>query len=519
MKRFFILIALAVVVYFSNLGGTSIYVLDEAKNAGCAMEMYSRNDLVVPTFNNELRTDKPPLHYFMMMLSYSVFGITPFAARFFSAVCGVLLIVFLYRKITKILSERTAFLTCLVLLSSLQMGIQFHLAVPDPYLILSMTICLFSFYTGYYGSPNHFYIMYISAALAFLTKGLIAIVFPAIVIFLYLIYIGQFNWKLFQKIRLGRGTLVFLLISVPWYAAVGYATRGDWLKGFFISHNIERYTSTMEGHDGFPLSPFIILFASLLPFSVFIIQACRLALRDRHEHPFLIYCLIVAGVIAVFFSFSKTMLPNYPAPAIPFLSVVLGNYLNHLLQKQNSTLATHLSIGVHMLIALAVPIVVYIALQQEVSLSSLKQWSLYFCVLPVGSLAAWVMFIRSNRQGFVYLYVATWITTLLTFFYIVNPKIDERNPISESLSVVREKYPDHKIFAYKQFNPAYVFALKRPIAMVAGLDSISIADSASKKIILTRQKYESEFHAFPSLKVIYKGKDLFEKGETLLLAN
>jgi 4-amino-4-deoxy-L-arabinose transferase-like glycosyltransferase len=49
--RFYIIVALSIVVYGSNLGGFSIYILDEAKNASCAMEMMQRGDLVVPTFN------------------------------------------------------------------------------------------------------------------------------------------------------------------------------------------------------------------------------------------------------------------------------------------------------------------------------------------------------------------------------------------------------------------------------------------------------------------------------------
>jgi 4-amino-4-deoxy-L-arabinose transferase-like glycosyltransferase len=66
MKNLFLLLILSTVVYTANIWGTSVYILDEAKNAGCAMEMYQRGDWVVPTFNDALRTDKPPLHYYFM---------------------------------------------------------------------------------------------------------------------------------------------------------------------------------------------------------------------------------------------------------------------------------------------------------------------------------------------------------------------------------------------------------------------------------------------------------------------
>ena len=58
---------LAGFLLFSGLGKTPIYILDEARNAQCAREMLQRKDFVIPTFNNELRQQKPPLHFYAMM--------------------------------------------------------------------------------------------------------------------------------------------------------------------------------------------------------------------------------------------------------------------------------------------------------------------------------------------------------------------------------------------------------------------------------------------------------------------
>ena len=85
IKNTLVLFILSFAICSLNIGGNTIYILDEAKNATCALEMMQRNDWVVPTFNGELRTDKPPLHYFLMLISYRVFGVNEFAARFFSA--------------------------------------------------------------------------------------------------------------------------------------------------------------------------------------------------------------------------------------------------------------------------------------------------------------------------------------------------------------------------------------------------------------------------------------------------
>ena len=47
--------------------------------------MWERHDWVVPTFNGELRAHKPILLYWLMMTAYATFGVSEFAARFWSA--------------------------------------------------------------------------------------------------------------------------------------------------------------------------------------------------------------------------------------------------------------------------------------------------------------------------------------------------------------------------------------------------------------------------------------------------
>jgi len=71
---FWWLFVLLAFLLFFRLGATPIYILDEAKNAEYAKEMMQRHDMIVPVFNGELRTDKPPLHYFFMIASYILFG-------------------------------------------------------------------------------------------------------------------------------------------------------------------------------------------------------------------------------------------------------------------------------------------------------------------------------------------------------------------------------------------------------------------------------------------------------------
>jgi len=58
------LLAFALLAFILYSVALLYYILDEAKNAECAREM-SNETIDYTVFNGELRTDKPPLHYFL----------------------------------------------------------------------------------------------------------------------------------------------------------------------------------------------------------------------------------------------------------------------------------------------------------------------------------------------------------------------------------------------------------------------------------------------------------------------
>jgi len=182
-KNKFVLVALlATLVYGWNYWGTSIYILDEAKNAGCAAEMMQRGDWIIPMFNNEFH-DKPAVQYYFMMAAYSVFGVNAFSARFFSVMFGVLTVMSVFWFTRRILNERVAFYASLLLISSLQMAYQFRMAVPDPYLLFFLTSGFFSFYVGYIENRSGFlYAFYASIGMGFVAKGPIAFALPGLIV-------------------------------------------------------------------------------------------------------------------------------------------------------------------------------------------------------------------------------------------------------------------------------------------------------------------------------------------------
>ena len=82
---------------FTNLGVTRLWDQDEAFFARTAVEMHQRHEWIVPYFNGEVFAHKPPLMFWLMRVGFLLFGVTEFAARFWSAAFAVATALLVYR--------------------------------------------------------------------------------------------------------------------------------------------------------------------------------------------------------------------------------------------------------------------------------------------------------------------------------------------------------------------------------------------------------------------------------------
>jgi 4-amino-4-deoxy-L-arabinose transferase-like glycosyltransferase len=500
-----IVFLLAVIVYSSNIWGVSIYFLDEAKNSGCAMEMYQEGEWIVPVFNNELRTDKPVLHYYFMKAGYALFGITPMGARIFSSLMGVLTVLSVFYYVRKIINEQAAFYSSLILIASIQFAVQFHLAVPDPYLLFFLTTGWLSFYYGWHSdSRKHYYLFYLCVSLAFLTKGPVAILFSGLIVLLFLLVQREFTWKQIVALRLAEGALIFCVIGVPWYILVGIHTQGEWIDQFFFKHNVSRFTNTMEGHGGFPFISFIILFVGLMPFSFFLPQAIRQWWKQKNSLS--TFCLLVTLIVVLFFAFSKTILPTYPEPAFPFAAIALGIFFTNIVNVTVKPRRLWIAGVVYLIITVGMWPAGYYALSIDALLSTLAPLTWIFVVLPVGALAGLWLIGKHRVQSGIFTYAGAQIVFLLLFFYVLFPAIDERNSVTQAINVIGEDKP----FIYHgDLNPAFVFNLKKPIDQ-SRLDSL---DRGS--YIITTKHHADDLETAGKIRV-FESKDLFESSETII---
>ena len=513
-NRLWLVLVLSALVFSSNFWGYPIYILDEAKNAACAMEMYQRGDWVVPTFNDALRTDKPPLHYFFMIAAYKVFGVSPFSARLFSVLMGIgtCLLIYLFGK--KEVNERSGFLAALVFLCSFQVAIQFHMAVPDPYLIAFITASLLCFYFGYIHNRSlYLYLSYASLGLAFLAKGPVAIILVGLPLFIIVLLRKEFNWAIIKKIKLLPGITLFLAIVLPWWIAVTIQTNGEWVKGFLFEHNLSRFSSTMEGHKGIPGVAIATLFGSLLPLSFFLPQSIVLAWKKRNDYPLVLLALIATSVVILFFSISRTFLPGYIGPCLPFAALLLGFYLDQWITKNEFRFSQWLSFAPGIFLSITIPIGGYFALKSEFHNEEIARHSFYLLPLIIGGAIGLALAIWKQIEKSIYVTLYTYLVSSLILFYEVLPAMLNENPVTE-LAPYFASSSDYAI--YRSTNSAFIFNTGKPLMVIEREDELnSFFQTHPQGAVFSRKSNLDELDQ--SRFRIYEQKDLFENPITVVL--
>ena len=135
------LLILAVILgipFFQYLGGLPLIDPDEGRYAEIPREMLQSGDLVTPTLNYVKYFEKPPLLYWINSASLKIFGQNEFAARFPSALCGLLTVLATYIIARHLYGRRAALISALVLGTSAGFVLQSRMILTD----MLLTFCL-----------------------------------------------------------------------------------------------------------------------------------------------------------------------------------------------------------------------------------------------------------------------------------------------------------------------------------------------------------------------------------------
>jgi 4-amino-4-deoxy-L-arabinose transferase-like glycosyltransferase len=352
----FWIVAAAVVICFTNLGGPALWDMDEALYASCAREMFQRGDWVVPWFNGQMFPEKPVLMFWTMMAGFELFGVNELGARFFSAVLGVATALCAFHWGRIVANARVGLWTGLITASTLIFTVSARAATVDSALTFVTTAAFLLLAMARRGRPARaswplLAPMYACLGLAVLAKGPVGMVLPLAAMACYLLWTDGWRKAIRSAwwMRPCTGLLIMAAVALPWYVGVGMRTDGSWLRQFFLEFNLRPFRQPILSHGDtsalgvdrlaemalsilyyFYHVPFILV--GFFPWAVFLGPALvetvgQLRRRDAcYDGCVLATCWF--GTWFLFWSICKTKLPHYLLPAYPALALLTALFID-----------------------------------------------------------------------------------------------------------------------------------------------------------------------------------------------
>ena len=292
------------------LGLAPLFDVDEGAFGEATREMLASGDWLSTTLNGAPRFDKPILIYWLQAASVGAFGLNEFALRLPSALAALAWIAAIGRFASSRLDVETGALAAWIAATCVGVTVIAHAATADALLNALLAAAMLDAWRHLEdGDRAALRRMTVWIGLGVLTKGPIAALIPVAVTLLYALLSGRVrDWgkAAFDPV----GGLLLAAIVAPWYGYALYRHGYAFVEGFFVKHNLQRFSGTLEGHSGSLAYYVVAVPLLLLPWTGLLGPALRAAREDwRRGLPR--YLWLWFGFVFVFFSASGTKLPHY----------------------------------------------------------------------------------------------------------------------------------------------------------------------------------------------------------------
>lgn len=316
------LIACAGIRYFS--------LPDEGRYGDISRAMLQSGDWLVPRLNGLPFMHKPPLLHWISSVLMEIFGVHVWVLRLVPTLAGIMMLVGLFWFLKKHCNERIAQLSVVILATSLLFFGSSQYVNHDLLLAcwISITILCFADFT-LSGEKSVLWMGYVACALGFLTKGLIGILIPGMVILLWVLANKQ--WKKIPSLLNPIGLIIFCVIALPWVYLM-HLKYPAFLQYFFIDQQFSRFSSD-QFNNKLPWPFYLLcLLISFLPW--FFVSQFKFSKQDFSQSlgsSILTLMLIWFVSVTTFFSIPPSKLAGYILPATPPLAVFIAIMVDRVL--------------------------------------------------------------------------------------------------------------------------------------------------------------------------------------------
>lgn len=466
-----VIISLSTVLFFSGNGALTFFERSEPRFAQTAREMLETGDYIVPRFNGQYHFTKPAFFHWLLTISYRIFGINEFSARFWPALFGVAncLLIFFLAKL--LFDKTTAFISALIFMTSFQVYINAKFCTTDNILLFFITAALFSFYIIYQKGKSKIahLIFYASLSLSVLTKGPVGLVIVLFTIFIFIIYSKKKS--VVKDLQIAKGLLIFILITFPWLILVYLKTNGLFFK-VAIGHELIRHCfKTFHHHSGSPAYYPKVLLIRFFPWVCFLPLALVKILRDRNiVLPKIKLLLIWTIVPIILFTFITTKFPHYILPSYPPMILLIGFFFKDIIDNKTFlwkgfigkiSLSLYLFLSIFIIVSL--PIIFY-----KLSLSHIVMPAIFISAILLFNLMIGLVFftLKNNIFGFTAIFFGTYLG-LVSIPFLVYPSLNKYSVSKLLADIVNNYHQANDIKAVYNFGePNLIFYLKGNILIL-----------------------------------------------------
>jgi 4-amino-4-deoxy-L-arabinose transferase-like glycosyltransferase len=502
----------AVLLLFLGLGANTIWDANEAFYVDTPRQMVLSGDYVNPVFNGEPRMNKPVLSYWVVAGLYQLFGTSVTTERVGIALgaLGILLAAYICGRAVR--SPLTGWLAVLIVVTAPRFVMFSRRIFIDIWVTMFMTLTIGCFLLAErYPERRRWWLaaMYAAIGLGVLTKGPVALVFPAAAIGVWLLVERRLSD--IGRLWILPGALIVLAINLPWWWAI-YGQHGiDPVKAFWLGENLGRYTESMQPGDRDIFFYVPVVIGDLFPWSLFVIAglasgvaALWAQLRPATASPtfasegepavrrfLLIWIALLVGV----FSFSETKQDLYVFPIVPALAALAADVI---LGSADRGVRVRL-----MLFATAVLLAIggagiAVLFGARAPVHTLLGADLLAVTLVVGSLVVAVLAWRRHGATAIMALAATMVVANYVFVLVSLPAVEAYKPVVPMVQTIeartRAGSSPPVVAHYITSLPSFTYYLNRPVEGYFDLASLlARAHEVPEMYVLMRPHEYADF--------------------------
>ena len=472
IKDFLLVTLLVGTLFGATLGKYPLAAPDGGRYAEIPREMVVTGNYITPHLNGVKYFEKPPLFYWMQAASIKIFGVNDFAASIVNALMALLCTLCIYFTSRKLYGRLPGVLSSFIFATS---GLVFALTravTIDVALTFFLTSSLCSFLLATqlplgFKRSLYLWLMYIFAACAVMTKGLIGMIFLGLIIMIWFTIFGE--WRNLKNYSIISGCFIFLLLTLPWHILV-QIKNPEFFHFYFVEQHFLRYFTDYAGRTKkWWFLPLLTLIGSY-PWLIFLPQTInhnlKKSFKEWQQSKTTVFLLLWIVVIYVFYTFSNSKLIPYILPIFPPLAMLIGNYLAASFQNNKSR---QIDIGFYTLLTINIALgisAIAATFILDFNEQAFTKQNLYIVAVSM-IINALITVIAYRRRGLALGFVALTVVTSILWLY-VSPTITtiNRQSIKPLITVIKQKLkPEDEVICYGSYYQELPFYLERTVTV------------------------------------------------------